>query len=357
METNVRNNQLQITEDNPGGLIALAIQKGVDIDHLERLLALKERYDAAQAKKAFLNALSNFQKDVPAIHKNKIVGYTSKNGGQVGYKYAELGDIDEAIKKPMAENGLSKRWEVMEEGDKIICTCVISHVNGHTERTTMSSYKDSSGNKNEIQSRGSAVTYMQRYTLIGALGLTTADADNDGEGTSQPTNVHQSNFVNGNSTELPWLNINDRAGNKTADGIAVINDIAAGKTTVTELQKLYRISKSNLEELQHIKVGSKPIKAVQPISAPDEKPFVIPGNWYAKVEKWQTVDDVIATYKDKKETIIANPELASFVFKEAMKICISKANILSIYNAAKEAINSSPELQKILKAKQAELTK
>ena len=38
---------------------------------------------------------------------------------------------------------------------------------------------DTSGKKNEIQSRGSTITYLQRYTLIGALGLTTADEDID----------------------------------------------------------------------------------------------------------------------------------------------------------------------------------
>jgi len=49
----------------------------------------------------------------------------------------------------------------------------------------MSAKKDSSGNKNEIQARGSAITYLQRYTLIAALGISTADEDNDGQ-TVQP---------------------------------------------------------------------------------------------------------------------------------------------------------------------------
>jgi hypothetical protein len=34
--------------------------------------------------------------------------------------------------------------------------------------------------KNPIQARGSAIDYMKRYTLIGALGITTADTDIDG---------------------------------------------------------------------------------------------------------------------------------------------------------------------------------
>lgn len=90
---------------------------------------------------------------------------------------------------------------------------------------------------------------------------------------------------------------------------------------------------------------------------PETKPFIIPGNWLAKVEKWKTVEDVVNTFNDKKETINANPELATFFFKEAMAVCTSKANILTIYNAGKETINANPELQKILKSKQSQLSK
>lgn len=39
---------------------------------------------------------------------------------------------------------------------------------------------DLSGNKNAIQAIGSTTTYLMRYTLIAAFGLTTADEDNDG---------------------------------------------------------------------------------------------------------------------------------------------------------------------------------
>jgi hypothetical protein len=351
METNT---QLQTTE-NPVNLISLAIQKGVDINQLEKLLSLKERYDAIQSHKAFLSALSSFQKDVPTIQKKKTVGYKAKNGSLVGYKYAELGEIDEAIKEALAANGLSKRWEIAEEGEKLICTCVISHIDGHTERTSMSSLKDSSGNKNDIQSRASAVTYLQRYTLIGALGLTTASDDDDaGEDIDQPTiNNHHA------ETELPWLNVFDKSGNKTPDGVQVFADLASGKITLEQLQQQYKISKSTLNELQQIKVVKHQQGPTKPVSItePDNTPFIIPGNWHAKAERWQNVEDVIATYNDKVATINATPELQTFVFKEAMNVCKTKGDILKLYNAAKTTINASPELQKILKERQSKFSK
>ena len=44
----------------------------------------------------------------------------------------------------------------------------------------MQASPDLTGSKNPIQARGSAIEYLKRYTLIGALGISTADADIDG---------------------------------------------------------------------------------------------------------------------------------------------------------------------------------
>jgi uncharacterized protein YktA (UPF0223 family) len=314
MNTNVEQKDLQTTDDSPQGLIQIAIQAGANIDYIEKLLALKERYDAAQSNKAFLSAMSNFQKDVPAIQKKKQVGYTSKSGGTVGYKYAELGEIDEAIKTPMADNGLSKRWEITEDGERLICTCIISHINGHTERTTMSSLKDSSGNKNEIQSRASAISYLQRYTLIGALGLTTASEDNDGDGTAPAAQQTQPP-----AADLPWLNIRTKDGEQTPQGILITNEIALGITTLPQLRQQYKISKAVAEELEKIKVEPAHQTAV-PISSHDDKPIEIPGLWYARMDKCKTKSDVLDVYKQYKETVDAHPELQKLLKETQTKL-------------------------------------
>ena len=77
---------------------------------------------------------------------------------------------------------MKESFEFFEPGKKLKTTCYISHIDGHTEKTSMESGLDTSGAKNDIQQKGSTQTYLQRYTLIGALGLTTADEDNDGKG-------------------------------------------------------------------------------------------------------------------------------------------------------------------------------
>lgn len=172
----------ELMQYSPQGLISQAIAQNLPIETLERLMDLSERWQANQAKSAFLKAMSEFESILPAIKKNRTVKFN-----QTSYRFTDIGEIAKTIKPALKETGLSYRWELKEEADNIICTCIVSHVNGHSESTSLSGKKDTSGSKNEIQSRGSAVTYLQRYTLKAALGLTDIDEDDDGRGSgNQP---------------------------------------------------------------------------------------------------------------------------------------------------------------------------
>ena len=167
-----------VATTGPADLIRSAVEQNMDVEKLSKLMDLQERWDAKQAKKAFLQAMSDFQAIVPAIIKRKIVNFTSAKG-TTNYAYAPLSDIIEQIKEPLNQCGRSYRF-VQELGDSIKITCILSHTDGHSECTTLSSIADGTGNKNTIQGIGSTVTYLQRYTLCGVLGLTTADSDMDG---------------------------------------------------------------------------------------------------------------------------------------------------------------------------------
>lgn len=173
--------QLQrVTEpQNPENLIALAIQQGADVEKLERLMALSERWNAKQAEEAYYRARSEFQAACPIIKKTKTVEFN-----RTKYDYAPLHEIAQTIREPLRASGLSYRWEI-QDGESINVTCIVTHVQGHSERNSMGSPPDDSGAKNQIQQRGSAVTYLQRYTLIGVLGITSADTDDDGRSSGE----------------------------------------------------------------------------------------------------------------------------------------------------------------------------
>lgn len=165
----------ELTIQTPNDLISQAIEKGLDVESLGKLMDLQERWQANQSRKLFFEAFTNFQAQCPDLRKTKEVSF-----GQTKYNYAPLADITRQIAKVLKANELSYRWEIQDNAEELKVTCLVSHIEGHTERTTMSAKADTSGAKNAIQARGSAIEYLKRYTLIGALGISTADSDIDG---------------------------------------------------------------------------------------------------------------------------------------------------------------------------------
>jgi hypothetical protein len=160
-------------------VLELAVSGGAGIDVLERLLGLQERWAANQARQAFDAAMAALRADLPTITKAREVDFTSTKG-RTHYLYEDLSSVTEAVSPAMARHGLSFRWQTdSSQVGAIAVTCIVSHAKGHNERTSLSCAADDSGSKNDIQAIGSAVTYLQRYTLKAALGLA-ASADDDG---------------------------------------------------------------------------------------------------------------------------------------------------------------------------------
>lgn len=169
----------EIVKQTPHDLLSQAIEKGLDVEALGKLMDLQERWQANQARKLFFEAFTEFQAKCPDIRKTKEVRF-KESDIKPQYHYAPLADITRQIGPMLKANQLSYRWEITDNSEEIKVTCLVSHVDGHTERTTMSAKADTSGSKNAIQARGSAIEYLKRYTLIGALGISTADSDIDG---------------------------------------------------------------------------------------------------------------------------------------------------------------------------------
>ena len=169
----------------PMQMLQIAVEQGADLDKLTKLMDLQERWEANEARKAFVVAKAAFKAEAPTITKNKHVGFKSKKDGAAStdYNHATLDNVAETLSPILSKNGLAYAWETQQsEGGLITVTCVLTHVRGHSERVSLRAGLDQSGNKNNIQAVGSTVTYLQRYTLLSITGMATADQDNDGMG-------------------------------------------------------------------------------------------------------------------------------------------------------------------------------
>lgn len=176
-ETNNTNTMMKHAA-NPMAIISSAIEKGASVETLERLMALQERFEANEAKKEFALAMAAVRSEIRPVVKAKAVDFSSAKG-RTNYQYEDLAGIAEAIDPILAQHGLSYRFRSSQAEGSVAVTCILSHQRGHSEETTLSAYRDDSGNKNPIQAVGSTVTYLQRYTLKLSLGLS-ATKDTDG---------------------------------------------------------------------------------------------------------------------------------------------------------------------------------
>lgn len=166
---------------SPLSVIDKAVTNGADPDKLERLFALYERDQAAQARKAFDVAMAKFQAECPPIVK-------ATRGEKA--KYASLEDIFAIIKKPLADNGLSILWNTEKVDTETYSLCTVRHVDGHSETSryplivqdmAMGKYK-----LNASQAMGVANSYARRYNLCNALGIAPVGEDRDGHMPSAP---------------------------------------------------------------------------------------------------------------------------------------------------------------------------
>lgn len=174
----VTKNDANVITLGPDQYIAAAIDRGSDVEVLERLFDLKAKHDAAEAKKAFIRAMQEFQSIKPDLPRSQSVSFGQ---GKTAYNFCPLPVIEKALRDPLSTCGLSYRFENLIREGSFGVRCVVTHTAGHSEFTEMYAPADGSGNKNAIQGIGSTSTYLMRYTLIAAFALTTADEDNDGQ--------------------------------------------------------------------------------------------------------------------------------------------------------------------------------
>jgi hypothetical protein len=157
----------------------LATNKDVDVEKLERMMAMQERILDRNAKMAFTSALAAMQEDMPEVSQNGEI----KHGDKVISKYAKFEDINEAVKPVLQKHGFAISFRVKQPDSKIEVTAILSHREGHSEETSIILPADTGGAKNAVQAQGSSVAYGKRYAMCALLNITSRGEDDDGQGT------------------------------------------------------------------------------------------------------------------------------------------------------------------------------
>ena len=166
----------------PAQLLQIAVERGADLAYVEKLMELKERHDANEARKAHAQAFADFKGAAVTIIKGKLI----TDGPLKGKKHADLFDVVSAVSPALAAHGLSISWKLTkDEKDWMEMTCYLRHAAGHVESVSMGGAPDTGPGRNAIQARGSTKSYLERYTALAILGMAATDSDNDGAGGAQ----------------------------------------------------------------------------------------------------------------------------------------------------------------------------
>ncbi len=178
MNTALKQQDLIPTTDpvTPMQMLQIAVQQGADLDKLQKLMDLQERWEKNEAKKAYIAAMSKFRSKCPTITKTRKA-HTSM--------YAGLSNTLDTVNTLLAECGLSHSWVTQQADNFITVQCCVTHIQGHSECTALTAGPDKTGSKNDIQAVGSTVTYLERYTLFAILGMASAEMDDDGGGATE----------------------------------------------------------------------------------------------------------------------------------------------------------------------------
>ncbi len=156
----------------------LARDPGVDVEKLERLIAMQERIMRHTAKAQFDAAFAEMQGEIPEISEKGQITVE----GKVRSHYATNEDIQREIKPVLQRHGFSIRFrnEWLDGGKLMKIVGILSHRSGHSEQDEFIAQADTSGSKNAIQALGSTRSYGQRYTTIALLNIASRGTDDDG---------------------------------------------------------------------------------------------------------------------------------------------------------------------------------
>jgi hypothetical protein len=155
-------------------MIRQAVAAGQPLDVIRELKNMAKELAADEARAAFDAAIADAKAELSPVIRSR----TGHNG-----KYADFATIATAVDPVLSRHGLSYRHRSDVASGTITIICRLAHKGGYFEETALPAPPDTSGNKNAIQAIGSTTTYLQRYTLLLALGLATAhDDDRDKSG-------------------------------------------------------------------------------------------------------------------------------------------------------------------------------
>lgn len=157
-----------------------ATDKSMNIENLERLMAMKERMDAKASETAFNDAMSDAQARMRPVS-------VDATNPQTRSWYATYRKLDKAIRPIYTDAGFSLSFDTDDspKPDHVRVLCYVSHKAGHTRTYKADMPVDGKGARgNDVMTKthafGSGTSYGMRYLLKMIFNIAIGEDDDDG---------------------------------------------------------------------------------------------------------------------------------------------------------------------------------
>jgi hypothetical protein len=163
----------------------------VDVEKLERILAMQERLLAKEAEQQFNGAKARIKKNLADVRivKNRAVLYNivkdhPEKGQAEAFKYAPLEEIHKHLAPLLTDEDMDLSYSDEPQPDgRISCRGRLKHLpSGHYEDSFMAGPMDTTGGKSNIQAVGSTNSYLRRYIACNIFNIVVVGDDDDGTG-------------------------------------------------------------------------------------------------------------------------------------------------------------------------------
>ncbi len=205
-----------------------ASDPAVDIDKLERLIAVQQQIQEKQSEAEFNSALARAQAAMPRVVKTRVNAQTKS-------EYAAFEDVIGATASVIHREGLSVSFSQGDPASENHIRTIIEvrHSGGHLVRHWMELPVDNVGTKGNatkttLHGIASTTTYAKRYLFCGVFGIAPEGMDQDGNIPSQEVQLITENqaielhaLITDNGLDIAqWLDwIEQRTGERSFDSI------------------------------------------------------------------------------------------------------------------------------------------
>lgn len=166
-------------------IISAAHDPSVQIEKMERLLAMHERITAKDAEKAFNDAMVAAQTSMGRVSADAV-------NPQTRSQYATYAQLDRHLRPIYTRNGFSLSFNTNADAGEGYARvlCYVSHSAGHTRTYQCDMPADGKGAKgNDVMTKthatGAAMSYGMRYLLKLIFNVAVGEDDDDGNSTDQ----------------------------------------------------------------------------------------------------------------------------------------------------------------------------